>query len=80
VWNSAQDNSSLLTAIAAAIAAFATFGASLLVVSTFVATAAITAAFTNAGLASGTYLPYQEGARNQSENVTVLLSKASYYD
>ena len=80
VWSSEQDNSSLLAAIAAAIAAFATFGASLLVVGTFVATAAITAAFTNAGLASGTYLPYQEGARNQSENVTVLLSKASYYD
>lgn len=80
VWKSVQDNSSLLAAIAAAALAFATFGASLVVVGAFVATTAITAAFTSAGLASGTYLPYEEGARNQNENVTVLLSKASYYD
>ena len=80
VWKSVQDNNSLLAAIAAAALAFATFGASLVVVGAFVATSAITSAFTSAGLASGTYLPYSDGARNQGENVTVLLSKASYYD
>ena len=80
VWKSVQNNSSILAAIAAAALAFVTFGASLIVVGTLIATTALTAAFTNAGVASGTYLPYQDGARNQNENVTVLLSKASYYD
>ena len=52
----------------------------LVVLAAFVGTAALTAAFTNSGTASGTYYPYQNGSRNASEDVTVLLSKASYYD
>jgi hypothetical protein len=80
VWKSVQDNSSLLAAIVAAAAAFLTFGASLVVVAALVAGTALTAAFASSGTASGTYLPYQNGGRNQSEIVTVLMSKASYYD
>ena len=53
---------------------------SLVVVGAFVATTVVISAFNSVGLASGTYLPYQDGARNQNEDVTVLLSKASYYD
>jgi len=79
LWKSVQDNSSLLAAIAAAAAAFLTFGASLALAAVAIAGTALTASFANAGVASGTYLPYQDGGRNQSENVTVLLSKASYY-
>jgi len=80
VWKSVQNNSSILAAIAAAALAFVTFGASLVVVGAFVATTVVIGAFNSVGLASGTYLPYQDGARNQNEDVTVLLSKASYYD
>ena len=80
VWKSVQDNSSILSAIAAAALAFVTFGASLLVLGALVATAAITQAFTNSGTAAGTYYPYIDDSRNRLEDVTFLLSKASYYD
>ena len=80
VWNSVQDNNSLLAAIASAALAFVTFGASLLVLGALVATAAITQAFTNSGTAAGTYYPYVDDSRNRLEDVTFLLSKASYYD
>jgi hypothetical protein len=70
----------LFAAIVAAAAAFVTFGATLVVAGAFIATAAITAAFTSSGTASGTYYPYIDDARNENENVTFLISKASYYD
>lgn len=79
-WKSAEDSNSLLSAIAAAALAFVTFGATLIVAGAFVATAAITAVFTSAGIASGTYYPYADDSRNRLEDVTFLLSKASYYD
>ena len=80
VWKSVQDNNSILTAIVAAAAAFVTFGASLLVLGALVATAAVTAAFTSSGTAAGSYYPYIDDSRNRLEDVTFLLSKASYYD
>ena len=80
VWKSVEDSSSIFTAILAAAAAFVTFGASLVVLGALVATAAITQAFTNSGTAAGTYYPYIDDSRNRLEDVTFLLSKASYYD
>ena len=80
VWKSVQDNSSLLGAIAAAALAFATFGASLVVLAAAVAGAAITASFTNAGVASGTYYPYRNSSRNADVGHTYIISRASFYD
>lgn len=79
-WSSVENQNNLLGAIAAAALAFVTFGATLVVAGAFIATAAITAAFTSSGTASGTYYPYIDDARNENENVTFLISKASYYD
>ena len=80
MWNSVEDSTGILGALAGALLAFVTFGASLLVIAAAVAGAAIAASFTNAGVASGTYYPYKNSSRNASQTNSYVISRASFYD
>jgi len=74
VYNHTSDSSSILGAIAIG---FLTFGAGFALA---LAAATASGAFTSAGLAAGLYLPYHNGARNNSVENNLVTSKASYYD
>lgn len=76
VWRSAQDNSSLLSAIAAAFLGAFTFGA----VTSLIAGYLVANDFDVADVDSGTYYPYSDSSRNTGETVQVLFSRPSYYD
>jgi hypothetical protein len=80
VWKSVEDQTSVLGVIALAGLAFLTFGASLAVIGVALGGLIAAAVFTNSGVASGTYYPYQNSARNNAQSNTYLISKASYYD
>lgn len=80
VWKAVEDQTSLLGVIALVGLAFLTFGASLLVIGVALGGLVAAAAFTNAGVASGTYYPYQNSARNNAQSNSYLISRASYYD
>lgn len=79
VWKSEEDTTSILGALALAALAFVTFGASLIFIGAVVAGVALTQAFTNASVASGTYYPYRNGSRNAGPN-GFMISRASFYD
>jgi hypothetical protein len=70
VWDTAEDTSSLLGAIAAAalgqwyLALALTIGAS---------------TFTSAGVASGNYYPYENDSRNEGQAQPAIISRASFY-
>jgi len=79
VWKAVENTSGILVALAAAILAFATFGATLPFFAIAIGSTALTSAFTNTGVASGYYYPYKNDSRNNSNN-PFMISKASYYD
>lgn len=80
VWKSQEDSTSIFGVLAVVALSFLTFGASLVVVAAAVATAAISASFTNAGVISGTYYPYKNSSRNASQTNNYIISRASFYD
>lgn len=79
VYKSQEDKSSIFN-IVTILTAFFTWGASLLVQLAAIAISiAVTEAFTNAGLVTGVYYPYENDSRNANQTQPVVLSRASYY-
>lgn len=71
VWATAEDTSSLLGALLAAALGAWTIALAL---------AINAAAFTSAGVASGSYYPYENDSKNEALDVPFILSRASFYD
>jgi len=76
IWESTQDNSSLLAAIAAIVLGTLTLGAT----AGFIGGFLVANDFNLAGIDSGSYYPYSDSSRNTGETVNVLFSRPSYYD
>jgi|SaaInlV_200m_DNA_6_1039755.scaffolds.fasta_scaffold09891_2 hypothetical protein len=71
VWATAEDTSSLLGAILAAALGAWTVALGLAIAASV---------FTDAGVASGSYYPYENDSKNEALDVPFILSRASYYD
>jgi len=80
VYKSQEDSSSIFN-IGTVLGAIFTFGASLFIttLASIAIGAAVASAFTDAGLVSGVYFPYENDSRNAGQSQPVIFSRPSYY-
>lgn len=79
VYKSQEDKSNIFNLTNILVGIF-TFGAGLVITLAAIALSiAVTASFTNAGVVSGVYFPYENSSRNANQEQPVILSRASYY-